>query len=1184
MRRIPQWVIRRAPLVLVLGAAVTAFFALQLPRLALDPSAESIMLHGDPGRRLYERVQDLFGSDRIIAVAVHRRDTIFRAPTLAALKTMSAALEALHGVERVVSLATADNLAACSEGLRPGPLFTDVPTAPDALDALRRQALANHTFVGTLVSRDARTAGLIVFVDAPEVNGPVLAGRLRAARRAGGPLPRRLLDQLFCSPTFAQALWEAMAAEDRARLGSPAGAIEQAPELVGRLAARLLRDDRSLRRTVVREAPAASRRRLANLIDQVHRIARDHAAASGDEVYFVGNPVLKVQGARHQRRDLARLLPCTLLVVAVVLVLAFRSAAGVLIPLGAVLVSVVWTFGLMALLGVPLTFITLIIGPLLIAVGSSYAMHIVSHYHQAAGAGGPSRRIALEALERCFLPVLLAGATTLVGFLSVTTSRLASIREFGLFSAFGILSAVVVALTLAPAVLRYLPPRGRAPQDAKGVRSRSAGPADRILRAIGRLAATRGTAVAVGGGAALALALVGCLFVQVNTTYTGLFHRNDPVRVDSRRIHEQLSGATPLSIVVDARGRRQARGGGEDEWRGPLTEPAMLRFLLDLQRFLAAQQVGEGAAARPAVDKAVSMADHVRLMYQSFSGDRSRELPATRGEVEELLDFFYSREEADKYVSDDFAEAHIYVRTEHTSSRVLGELADRVEAWAAAHGPQGVEVAVTGETILIMRAADEIAGGQVRSLAIAAVVIFSLMAILFTSAKAGLLAIIPTALPIVGTFGLMGWLGVDLNVGTSLVASVALGIAVDDTIHYMTGFHLEMRRLGDQPRAMLATLYLRGRAMVFTSVALFFGFAVLTASRFAPIASFGYLTAIAMVAALLGDLLVLPVLVQRVELVTVWDLLASRLGGRPEQWLGILRGLTRPEARRVALLSTLRRLPRGARLQLPGPSTARRTQPVWSDEPLGRTLLMVFSGRVELRAGPRDALVAALGPGQVFGEASPEYAARAAHAVATDDAELLTLDERSLQRLARRYPRVAAKLLANLVFLLADRLSHATASLPASAAPGAPAPPRRGGRAEPAAIGLPAPAIAFEPDQPIDPPADGARQLLLIASGGAIVTAGQGPGATELARLAQGDVIAAGAAAPQRPAEAGPPPGIHVRAVGPTEVLVITEPFLQRLAATRPRLAARWSLHVARLLARRLDETVARIASAALDG
>ncbi|MFP4058275.1 MAG: MMPL family transporter [Candidatus Brocadiia bacterium] len=1174
MGRLSQWIVRHSLPVLLCGAGLTLFFALHLPRLELDPSAEGIMLEDDPARVDYERVKRVFGSDSIIVVAIHRPDTIFRTATLAKIRRMALELEALDGVERAHSLATSYNLADSPDGVQFGPLYTQAPESPQALAELRRQALQNHTFRDNLISDDARTAGIILFLESLHVDKSILRDSLEAALATDQPLPPALLRDLLRSPTFASELRQVLrpALFRHPRTGEEMAleeVLQREPMAMGRAAHRLLRENRGVRRRALREAPRRSRKHAARLVHQIEAVLQRYRDDREEDIYQVGNPVMKVRGAAHQRRDLAYLLPCTLAVVAVVLFLAFRSLRGVLVPLGTVGVSVVWTLGLMALLEVPLTVVTLIIGPLLIAVGNCYAMHLVTHYYQLAPGADEPRRLTAHALGSCFLPVLLAGGTTMVGFLSVTFSGLSSVREFGLFSAFGVLSALTTTVTLAPAALRWLPLPRQAPREPGQARSRRAGLCDRFLRAVGRLDARHASLVAVGGVGLCVAALLGCLFVEVNTNYTGFFHPDDPVRTHSRRMHEELSGAVPFYVVVDARALREQAADGE-QWRGPFTRPRLLRFLAQLQGYMATLTLADEEGGTRAVDKTVSIADHVVLMHRSFMGDPRLGLPARRETIEQLLDFLHKPEETEKYIADRFGQASIYVRTHTTSSGDLARLVARIEGYARAHAPPGVQVTVTGETILITRAADEIAVGQVRSLAIAFLVIFAIMGLLFTSLRAGLLALVPNAVPVIGTFGLMGWLGVDLNAGTSLVASVALGIAVDDTIHYMTGFNLEMRRLGDQTRAMVATLYLRGKAIVFTSVALFCGFMVLVVSHFAPIRAFGTLTALAMLTALLGDLVILPVLLRRVDLVSLWDLLATRLPGEPGKWVGLFRGLRRGEARRVVLMCSLRRLPAGTAVLRRGIDLGARPSPVWAEEGLGRRFYAVLSGRVELWTGDGGERrpVGQVGQGDLFAETVPVPAGRPPDALAAEDTELLTIDERSLRRLARRYPATAAKVLRNLVGLFAEQLARATAQAhgPPPAGPacydlfqGLSPRQRRRVQAE-------APSRTLEAGEQVPQARHAPDALLAILEGRVVVSLQrEGSEAVVVADLGPGAVF--------------PLPGagdLGARAAERTELLVVDRELLDRLLARSPRRAARWMLDLARILARQRDATLAR--------
>jgi uncharacterized protein len=182
-------------------------------------------------------------------------------------------------------------------------------------------------------------------------------------------------------------------------------------------------------------------------------------------------------------------------------------------------------------------------------------------------------------------------------------------------------------------------------------------------------------------------------------------------------------------------------------------------------------------------------------------------------------------------------------------------------------------VAVTGLGVVIAASSHLLTLGQVKSLAISLVLIFVVMVVLFLSSKVGLIAVVPNLFPIVVNFGLMGLLGIPLSVATSLIASVAIGLAVDDTIHYLVRYNTEFKKDLNKDRAMRDTLLNVGRPIIFTSLTISLGFFVLVFSHFQPTAIFGFLMVVTMLSALVGDMILLPSLMLHVELVTAWDLL-----------------------------------------------------------------------------------------------------------------------------------------------------------------------------------------------------------------------------------------------------------------------------------------------------------------------
>ncbi len=289
-------------------------------------------------------------------------------------------------------------------------------------------------------------------------------------------------------------------------------------------------------------------------------------------------------------------------------------------------------------------------------------------------------------------------------------------------------------------------------------------------------------------------------------------------------------------------------------------------------------------------------------------------------------------------------------------------------------------------------------------------VIFAVLAFMFLSLRVGLAAMIPNVLPVVVFFGLMGWLGVELNLATSIIGAVALGISVDDTIHYMARLNRIVKRAPSQHEALLLTMREVGRPVVITSITLTAGFAVMSVSEFALISTFGWLSALTMLTALLTNLTLLPAILATVPVVSVWDLVSYRLGPSPHLTIPLFHGLGRLAVRLIVLLGLLKRFEQGSHIVKRG------------DE--AREMYLILEGDAEVRLDSGKTVP--LGRGGIVGEmALLRRSRRAADVVALTRVEVLAIDEDFLRRLRVRYPRFAARFFINIARILSDRLEAA---------------------------------------------------------------------------------------------------------------------------------------------------------------
>jgi predicted RND superfamily exporter protein len=726
-----------------------------------------------------------------------------------------------------------------------------------------------------------------------------------------------------------------------------------------------------------------------------------------EEFHFTGAAHVKLAAVELMRHDLYRFTPLALGLMLLVFWLSFRSVRGVAMPTLAVGIALVWTLGTMVLAGESLSLGTFVLPPLLLVVGASYAIHVMARYYEQVPAGGSRDDVVVRAFMRVWLPLCISAVVTSIGFGSLMANRINAIRDFGGFAVVGILCVTVTSLTFLPAMLRLMPLEQRSERSG-----RVAPMLATTLHRLGHWVYERQRLMLAASAVLALVAILGALRIRVDSDFLYYFGRNSEVRIDADAINLHITGTSPFYVIIDS------------DTPGLLRRWEVLKMMKDLQGYL---------ATLPGVTSSISFVDYLELLEAGLAkgseGDlivdeqgniAAPEKPKSFWEEPRNLDPLFdmvskSPDTFSGVVTPDFAKGSILVRTNLAGSSRIEATLDKVRVYVAGYFPPDVPVRLTGTLVLLTGTASDIVSGQVKSLSIALVVIFAVMAIMFLSAKVGFLAIIPNVLPIVIFFGVMGWTGIYLNLGTSLIAAIALGIAVDSTIHYMARLNQELRGETDQTAAIVRTLASVGVPIVYAMLALFLGFMVFGMSSFVPIQNFGLLASITMLTALAANLVLLPALLATTKIITIWDLLGVRLGNDPARTIPLFAGLRPAQARIVVLMGEMRRF--GS-----GDTIVRR-----GDQ--GREMFVIIRGVTEVWAGTDDERkrVAQHQRGDVFGEmALVRHNERSADVVAASDVELLAVDERFLERIQRRYPRIASKVFLNLTRILSDRLQSTT--------------------------------------------------------------------------------------------------------------------------------------------------------------
>ncbi len=732
------------------------------------------------------------------------------------------------------------------------------------------------------------------------------------------------------------------------------------------------------------------------------------AEAGPEQLFYTGSSHIKQVATDSMRRDLYLFTPAALALVLGTLWVSFRRLRAVVAPLITVLVALIWTLGVMVLAGKSINLGTFVLPPLLLVIGSSYAIHVLSQYYEKLADATDNAVAVREALTSVWSPLAISAGTTVIGFGALAVNRISAIRELGVFSVVGIACLAIACLALLPSILVLWGGSRRAqvatPPQSKGLRN--------ILARLGSYAyRSRWVVIATSIAVAVA-AFIGVGKIRTDSDFLGYFDPQSRVRSDNEAINRNIVGSNPFYLVI------------ESGTPGTLERWDVLRRIKDLQEYL---------ATLPGVAGSVSIVDYLELIERgSLSGEEDFtidedgnlipfERPAPFWEdpnsLKPLLNLIRKNASSfDNVITPDFATGNILVRTSLSGSRATESTLRAVRAYIDEHFPRNLKLTATGTLVLMTGTTSEIVVGQIRSLSLALLAIFLAMSLMFLSARVGLLAILPNALAIAVFYGLLGWSDIYLNLGTSLIATIALGIAVDSTIHFMTGFSRNASKDPDQRAALAATMAGVGVPVVFTTAALLLGFLTFAASDFVPIRQFGQLTALTLAAALLANTILLPALLATTRVITLWDLVGLKLGKDPTQTVPLLAGLRPTQARVVILMGKLQRFSDGEAIVRQGESS--------------RSMYVLIQGGTEVYAtdGTQRRKIAQMHRGEAFGEmALVRNQVRTADVIAVGEVEALEIDEDFLERLQKRYPRIAAKVLNNMTRILSNRLERMTA-------------------------------------------------------------------------------------------------------------------------------------------------------------
>ncbi len=725
---------------------------------------------------------------------------------------------------------------------------------------------------------------------------------------------------------------------------------------------------------------------------QVHAIVGDHDAEFNrhlseslevhvqklkphfDDVFQLGTPIIYDSIGQGIIGDQKLLLPLIFFVIAASMFYFLRMFSGAFLPLATGALSLLWTLGFMTYVDIPGHLLISMMPLMLFIIGATEDTHIMSEYIEGLEHEGDRSGAITYFAKKIVVAILMTSATTIIGFATVTVNKIIMLKEFGLVLAVGLFFNFIVTVLFIPWFLSFF-------GEKKSPFAGSVEDNEKFSAKLFRKLADIIYSVTLHRKALLILSII---IYSAFTLYHGQdvkadngalsnFKADSEIRRDVVTFNESFPGITNFYITLKAEGSK------------PFRKHQNLQKVLEIFEFIEHSKVWGGAR---------SFAEMIALVNRELNEGKPEEfrIPDNDALISQYL-LFFTRPDMEHFVSADYSRANIVVNHQIISShKYIEELEVLKGQLTEMLAGTGITFDLTAKSILNAEAGETIVTSQIESIILTVFMIFILMAILFWSFKVALLSIVPNVLPIFGFFGFMGLFDIPLNIGTSVIAVISIGIAVDDTIHFFFRFNEYLKEFGTKEEALRATLKAETRPMVTTSLSLALGLSLAGLASFVPIIAMGTLTALVMVFALISDLFVTPQVLMSGNFkgfVTVLDLWACKVPSQFWKITEYMGQMSVDEAKRLLL---------GVKIIA---NRRREPKPVESPE------FFVLRGRVELvrkasRQGEEGELISvrALEAGAMVREKTDENS----YYVLTTGSEIIPIDRVYLKRFGQIFP------------------------------------------------------------------------------------------------------------------------------------------------------------------------------------
>ena len=554
-----------------------------------------------------------------------------------------------------------------------------------------------------------------------------------------------------------------------------------------------------------------------------------------------GLPIIRTRYVQYMIADNITFLIPVLSMLILLLSLLFRSLVGLALPLIVVLLTIIWTLGFMTAAGITINIISYIIPTLLMVVGISDSVHFLVKYYKTLHLLGDKREALTQSLQKIGTAIFLTSITTAIGFGALSMVNIEIVKEFGIFTAMGVFFAFIITVLFIPSTLMLL---GKTPKTKLEAYSR--GYRVKIVKKLITIVRGHPKKIIFTGITITIIGFFGALQINPHSKLLDDLRPGNTLLEDMRLAEDRMGSVLPVEIIITV---------DENENFQDIQDVAVISFTDELASYI---------SKIPEIGKVVSVSDYLKAINQAMNdGDKSfYQVPLLREIISQYMLLYDS--EFNSLINSDLTKLRIASQIKDIDSRRSAEIEKELNTYIASVIPEGITAEVTGTAFLALRTNNYLVKNLLGSFLVALIIITFLMIVLFRSVKMAFISILPNIIPMMVMAAVLGFLQIPLRPATAMTFAVAFGIAVDDTLHYLIRYRMELSKQHYR-QANDSTMLGTGIAMMSTTAILSAGFLVLILSQFTPTVEFGMLSVITIITALIGDLTFLPALLSQIK-------------------------------------------------------------------------------------------------------------------------------------------------------------------------------------------------------------------------------------------------------------------------------------------------------------------------------